>query len=282
MIDPRNLQLTSPGPVTTETSQKGPPTPVSIPTFPKTIPETQHRSRSTRVTFQIPVKENPPQPDQKPKKPRKKSLKEKPLEKTPENLTRPSAPAIIDPEPINPALAVPPSRRPDTTIHPLEITPVPKPRKLPQHSPDQNPTSNVGNDKIPDTKSPLESIPIENLALSLNTGEGPDCIPYEDFLTLIYENPTENRQFIPLTLGKRVISALVDTGANRSFILKEACAAFKGFAVPLDEEVTLGNGETTQLDGCIVLNIAAGGTRCMVPFRLTDALAYECVIGIDV
>ncbi|XP_063989930.1 uncharacterized protein LOC135169123 [Diachasmimorpha longicaudata] len=77
------------------------------------------------------------------------------------------------------------------------------------------------------------------------------------------------------------LRTLIDSGANRSLISTEIGPHLRNYAVDVGEDVMLGSGESRPLEGCVAMRLISESHFSIILFRLTNALAFDCVLGMD-
>lgn len=102
------------------------------------------------------------------------------------------------------------------------------------------------------------------------------------FAELIKPSPKENRSFVKLKVKGQNKLALIDSGATRTFVGLEIREMLKDYLVWSGGMMRVADGDSVQLVGCVAPKMEMRNEECILPVRITSALAHPAVLGMDV
>ena len=102
--------------------------------------------------------------------------------------------------------------------------------------------------------------------------------------SLIVSSPIgsiEPRLFFNIELNGVKLMALLDNGAGCSYLGKGLSAKFADKLEPLSSSAHVADGSAVPVQGLLNVEITLDDMKHSMPFRVSDDLQYECILGID-
>ena len=102
--------------------------------------------------------------------------------------------------------------------------------------------------------------------------------------SLIVNSPmgsVEPRLFFNIELNGMKLLALLDSGAGCSYLGKGLSAKFADKLEPLSSFAHIADGSAVPVQGILNVEITFGEMKHSMPFRVSDDLQYECILGIN-
>ena len=90
----------------------------------------------------------------------------------------------------------------------------------------------------------------------------------------------DNRIYLPVEINGECFSALVDSGATRSYAGLRVASVI-GKLTETEATMTVANAETVPVDGEKIIRYKFMGKEIEIPLRLVNKLGYEFIFGID-
>ena len=90
----------------------------------------------------------------------------------------------------------------------------------------------------------------------------------------------EPRLFFNIQLNGMKLLALLDNGAGCSYLGKGLNAKFAGKLEPLSSSAHIADGSAVPVQGLLNVEITLDDMKHSMPFRVSDDLQYECILGI--
>ena len=92
---------------------------------------------------------------------------------------------------------------------------------------------------------------------------------------------TDPRLFINLQLNDVRLYAMLDTGSIHTHLGKGLSKIFEEKLRSHEAIVQVGDGTPVDVQGIMNVQVQLGKVRRTVPFRVTDELLYDCILGVD-
>ena len=91
----------------------------------------------------------------------------------------------------------------------------------------------------------------------------------------------EPRLFFNIELNGMKLLALLDNGAGCLYLRKGLSAKFAEKLEPLSSSAHIADGSAVPVQGLLYVEITLDDMKHSMPFRVSDDLQYECILGID-